>query len=246
MLGMMAKMPVPGVVWQTLHYLLGLRSLGFEPYYVEAHARTPSMLMQRPTTTAPRVRPRSSRAVLRRFGLGDRWAYHALHDDGRVLRASSERQLRRALPRGRADHQPARRHRAAAGARATRPPRLPRDRSRRSCRSSCTTGARRRVDFLEPHCAFFTFAENLGTPACALPVVRALPASARRASRSCSTAGRASGSRPRRASRRSATGASRGATSAIDGRDLRLEQGRRVDASSSTCPGAPGRRSSWR
>ena len=45
-LGMMTKMPVAGVVWQTVHYLVGLERLGFEVYYVEAHARTPSMFMQ--------------------------------------------------------------------------------------------------------------------------------------------------------------------------------------------------------
>ena len=49
---MMTKMPVAGVVWQNLHYLLGFERLGYEAYYVEAHGRTPSMLMgsgRRPT-----------------------------------------------------------------------------------------------------------------------------------------------------------------------------------------------------
>src|SRR5439155_15722121 len=31
-------------------------------------------------------------------------------------------------------------------------------------------GVRETVDFLEPHSAFFTFAENLGRPGCGLPV----------------------------------------------------------------------------
>ena len=47
LLGMMTKMPVAGVVWQNLHYLLGFERLGYEVYYVETHARTPSMLMSR-------------------------------------------------------------------------------------------------------------------------------------------------------------------------------------------------------
>ena len=46
LLGMMTKMPVAGVVWQYAHYLVGLRRLGYEVYYVEAHARTPSMFME--------------------------------------------------------------------------------------------------------------------------------------------------------------------------------------------------------
>ena len=53
-LGMLAKLPVPGVAWQTLHYLLGLRRLGFDALYVEAHARTPARLMR-----GPRVERRS-------------------------------------------------------------------------------------------------------------------------------------------------------------------------------------------
>ena len=47
LLGMMTKIPVVGVVWQTMHYLVGLDRLGVDVFYVEAHARTPSMLMQR-------------------------------------------------------------------------------------------------------------------------------------------------------------------------------------------------------
>ena len=35
---MMTKMPVAGVVWQNLHYLLGFERLGYEAYYVETHA----------------------------------------------------------------------------------------------------------------------------------------------------------------------------------------------------------------
>ena len=41
LLGMMTRIPVAGVVWQTVHYLLGLERLGYEAYYVETHARTP-------------------------------------------------------------------------------------------------------------------------------------------------------------------------------------------------------------
>ena len=61
LLGMMTKMPVAGVIWQNLHYMLGFERLGFETYYVETHARTPSMLMANETTTAPPWRRNSSR-----------------------------------------------------------------------------------------------------------------------------------------------------------------------------------------
>ena len=38
-LGSMCRRPVPGVVFQLLHYLLGFERLGFEAYYVEWHLR---------------------------------------------------------------------------------------------------------------------------------------------------------------------------------------------------------------
>ncbi len=65
---------------------------------------------------------------------------------------------------GRPADQPARRHRSRcpswpppAGSSTSRP-------TRSSCSSSCTTGVQETLDFLEPHCAFFTFAENWGKP----------------------------------------------------------------------------------
>ena len=92
LLGMMTKMPVAGVVWQTLHYLLGFDASASTPYYVEAHARTPSMLMA--ARARRRLGARGSlhrHDVCGRFDLGDRWAFHALHDDGRVYGMSDQR-----------------------------------------------------------------------------------------------------------------------------------------------------------
>ena len=46
LLGMMSRMPVAGVVWQTVQYLVGLQRLGYEVYYVEAHGCNPGMFME--------------------------------------------------------------------------------------------------------------------------------------------------------------------------------------------------------
>jgi len=46
-LGLITRMPVAGAIWQTLHYLLGLRRLGYDVTYVEAHGITPVHFMQR-------------------------------------------------------------------------------------------------------------------------------------------------------------------------------------------------------
>src|SRR5438552_6385772 len=84
LLGMMSKHPVAGVVWQTLHYLIGLERLGYEAYYVEAGGHQPSSMLVPPEWYADRSQAAADfiDAQLRRFDLGDRWAFHALHADG--------------------------------------------------------------------------------------------------------------------------------------------------------------------
>src|SRR5947208_7063761 len=82
---MMTRIPVAGVVSQTVHYLVGLERLGYEPYYVETHARTPSMLMEREEDDSSAMAAAFIDRVMRRFGLGDRWAFYALHDDNRCF-----------------------------------------------------------------------------------------------------------------------------------------------------------------
>lgn len=71
-LGSMCRLPVAGVVYQILHYMIGLQRLGFDPYYVEWHGNW----VEDP---APPAYPARSRRVIvadvmRRFGFGGRWA----------------------------------------------------------------------------------------------------------------------------------------------------------------------------
>jgi hypothetical protein len=90
-LGMMTKIPVGGAVWGTMQYLVGLERLGYEVYYVEAHARTPSMFMANPEDDSSALAAAYLAGVMDRFGFGDRWAFHALHDDGRCYGMPLER-----------------------------------------------------------------------------------------------------------------------------------------------------------
>jgi hypothetical protein len=82
-LGMMTKIPVAGAVWGTMQYLVGFQRLGYDVYYVEAHARTPSMLMERDDDDSSEKAAAFIDGVMRYFDLRDKWAFHALHDDGR-------------------------------------------------------------------------------------------------------------------------------------------------------------------
>lgn len=167
-LGMMAKMPVAGVVWQTLHYLLGLERLGYDAYYVETHARTPSMLMERDTDDASTNAAEFIAKTMRQVDLGDRWAFRALHDDGRYFGMSSS-ELRRlygdaaAIINLHGGTQP-----LAELSRTGRLVYLETDPG--ELQMELRTDLQTTVEFLEHHVAFFTFAENLGGHDCRLPV----------------------------------------------------------------------------
>src|SRR4051794_30571786 len=169
LLGMMSKMPVAGVVWQYLHYLLGFERLGYEAYYVEAHGRTPSMLMESGETADASGRAAAFIAtVMRRYGLSDRWAYRALHRDGRCF-GMTERRLERLL--GSAElivnlH----------GGTKPLPELTATDRlvyletDPVQLQLELAEGYEASYEFLEAHAAFFTFAENYGQEGCLLPV----------------------------------------------------------------------------
>jgi ABC-type multidrug transport system fused ATPase/permease subunit len=167
-LGMMAKSPVPGVVWQTIHYLVGLERLGFEAYYVEAHARIPSMLMRSEDDDATGRAVAFLAGVMRRFGFEHRWAFHALHEDDRCygLSAAELQRLYRSAAliinlsgstRPRPEHQ-----RGGALVYIETDPVM--------TQLDLHQQRQETIDLLEPHAAFFTFAENLGRPDCGLPV----------------------------------------------------------------------------
>src|SRR5262245_6781282 len=79
---MMSRHPVAGIVWLTMQYVVGLKRLGYDPYYVEAHGATPKMFMQSDDDGSIRA-SRFIDRTMHRFDLADHWAFHALHSDGR-------------------------------------------------------------------------------------------------------------------------------------------------------------------
>jgi hypothetical protein len=77
LLGMMSRHPEPGVVWQTMHYLIGLQRLGFDVYYVEAHGVTPNRLIEREEDDSSIRAAEFIDGIMRRFDLGS-LGFHAL------------------------------------------------------------------------------------------------------------------------------------------------------------------------
>ena len=171
LLGMMSKMPVAGVVWQTLHYLLGVDLLGFEAYYVEAHARTPSMMMTRPADDSSAIAASFIAAVMHRFGFDRRWAFQALHSDGRCYGVSSGELTRLYADaacvinlHGGTEPLPEHSHTGRLVYLETDPVQL---------QAELSAGDRSAFSFLEAHRAHFSFAENWGRPDCLLPTTDA-------------------------------------------------------------------------
>jgi hypothetical protein len=169
LLGMMSRHPVAGVVWQTLHYLVGFERLGYEAYYVEAGAHQPSSLL---AGRADGDRSAGAAAfiagVLRRFDLGDRWAFHALQADGRCYGLDGGRlqELYRSaalIVNLHGGTYPLPEHYATGRLvyLETDPVEL---------QIQLHDNDREAVEFLKPHCAFFTFGENYGSADCGLPV----------------------------------------------------------------------------
>jgi GT2 family glycosyltransferase len=173
-LGMLTKMPVAGVVWQYVHYLIGLERLGCDVYYVEEHARTPSMFMQTEHDDGSARAAAFLDTLMRRFDLGGRWAFRALHEADRRCFGMSETQLQQLYASAdfiinlHGGTIPASEHYATGRLvyLETDPVQLQIELHEQNP----TT-----IEFLEPHCAFFTFGENLGAADCPLPVSERFP-----------------------------------------------------------------------
>lgn len=167
-LGMLTKMPVPGVVWQTVHYLLGFERLGFETWYVEAHGVPPLHFSTSEHDIGTARAVAWLETTLGRFGLGHRWAYHALHEDGRVF-GTSESELSRLYRsaellvnlHGGTTPRPEHGDTGRLVYLETDPVRLQVELHHNRAKT---------IAYLEPHVAFFTFGENYGTPGSTLPV----------------------------------------------------------------------------
>jgi hypothetical protein len=167
-LGMMSRMPVAGVVWQTAQYLVGLERLGYEAYYVEAHGCTPGTFIETPEEDGEEKAARFIAEVMRRFDLGDRWGFHAVYGSGRYYGLSKTKLNE--LYGGAAliinlhgGTVPLPEHSATGRLifLETDPVEL---------QIELYNNRKEAIAYLEPHCAFFTFAENYGQPDCRLPV----------------------------------------------------------------------------
>ncbi len=166
-LGFLSHFPVAGVAWQTIHYLIGLQKLGFEVFYVEAHGCTPSKLMLHSKDDGPERAASYIADIMARFGLHHHWAYHAIYDSRYFgLTQSQLLQLYRdaaLIINLHGSHLPT--PELTATHRLVFLETDPVD-----LQIDLHQGKKEAIDYLTPHCAFFTFGENLGAPDCRVPV----------------------------------------------------------------------------
>jgi hypothetical protein len=70
-----AQIPVAGVAWQALHYVLGLRRLGYDVWYIEDSGAKPFDPRTRRIGSDCSYNVGFLQHMMERFDLGDRWSY---------------------------------------------------------------------------------------------------------------------------------------------------------------------------
>ena len=166
--GYVVRCPLGGYAWQTLHYLAGLRGLGFDPYFYEDTAYYPDCYDPVTGAMGP-VQPAAlafAGEFFARHGFGDRWIFwDAQRDVWHGRGAEEARQVQ-------ADT------RLLVGLAAVN--RLPRRLGKRrlfidldpgvtQIEAERDTGLRALLGDYDVHA---TIGENIGQPACAIPAAR--------------------------------------------------------------------------
>lgn len=159
--------PLAGVTYQFLHYLLGLRRLGYDPYYIEDSGRwvySPEL-----NDLTPEAEPniKAVAPTLEAFGFKDRWAFRGQYPGGRCF--------------GMGEEDIDRLYRDAAaflnitGSQELRdehmicPLKVYVETDPVASQIKATQGDQRTLDALKSHDILFTFGENLGAPDCRVP-----------------------------------------------------------------------------
>ena len=82
MTGMCCYLPIPGVLYQVLHYLIGLRRLGYDAWYVEDSLRWPYDLEADDITLDASRNVRTVASFLEAHGFAGRWAFRGAYTGG--------------------------------------------------------------------------------------------------------------------------------------------------------------------
>jgi ATP-binding cassette subfamily B protein/subfamily B ATP-binding cassette protein MsbA len=172
-LGMMSRWPVGGVAWVTIQYMEGLRRLGYDVYYVEAHGCAQTKLMVNENDDGVALAAAYIERILRRFGFERRWAYHDIHAEDRCFGMSlgSLKELYRnagLIINLHAGTYPLAEHSATGRL-------LYLETDPVAVQVGLYNGDKGTEDFLQAHCAYYTWGLNYGNADCRLPVFAQFP-----------------------------------------------------------------------
>ncbi|MEP6663642.1 MAG: hypothetical protein ABJC04_08250 [Verrucomicrobiota bacterium] len=166
--GILFWYPLAGVTYQFLHYLLGLRRLGYEPFYIEDSGRW---------IYDPRINDLSPDAagnidavmpVLKQHGFENSWAFRGKYPDGKCY-GMSEAQIEQLYREADAFLN-------VTGAQEIRDEHLAIKRriyvesDPFASQAKVANGDVGMIKTLEAHDTLFSFGENLGAPDCTVPV----------------------------------------------------------------------------
>lgn len=166
--GILFWYPLAGVTYQFLHYLLALRRLGYDPYYVEDSGRwvyDPALNDLTPDATR---NVESVAAVLDAHGFSGRWAFRGHYPDGRCYGMSESAIL--------ALYREADAFLNVTGAQEIReehlacPRRIYVESDPFAMQVKTASGDASALAALRAHDTHFSFGENLGAPDCDVPV----------------------------------------------------------------------------
>jgi hypothetical protein len=168
--GILFWYPLAGVTYQFLHYLIGLRRLGYEPYYIEDSARlvyNPRIndFTADPIENIERVAP-----ILAAHGFAEHWAFRGHYSRPQCF-GLTDYQLRRLYRQADAfinvtgGQEPREDHLASRCRIYVETDPFP-------LQVGVATGHQSTIETLETYDTLFTFGENLGAPDCDVPVER--------------------------------------------------------------------------
>lgn len=168
--GILFWYPLAGVTWQFLHYLLALRRLGYDVYYVEDSGRyvyDPNLNDMSPDA-GPNIR--AIAPILDQYGFEGRWAFRGFYPDGQCY-GMSEQQILSLYREAdaflnvtgaqeiRDEHMTCRR-------------RIYVESDPISTQIKVANGDAGTIAILDAHDTHFSFGENLGSPVCPAPIER--------------------------------------------------------------------------
>lgn len=168
--GILFWYPLAGVTWQFLHYLIGLRRLGYDPYYIEDSGRWVYDPRLHDLTPDASGNIQAVAPTLEACGFGERWAFRGNYPGGKCYGMTSS-QIDRLYPDADAFLN-------ITGAQELRdehllcPRRVYVETDPVAAQIRVAKGDAHMMNVLDLHDTHFSFGENLGAADCKVPVER--------------------------------------------------------------------------